>query len=95
MTTKIGFQCIAIHDQSRAAGYFTANAIYPLSERIEDNYQTVIADNGRGFALTPGNGRWVNAGEPFIEFRQVEIAVEDEPLVTAPDYIPEEELTNE
>lgn len=95
MTTKIGFQCIAIHDQSRATGFFTANSIYPLSERIGDDYQTVIADNGRGFALTPGNGRWVNAGEPFIEFRQVEIEVEEEPLMTAPDYIPEEEPTDE
>ena len=95
MKTEKAFQCIAIHDMSRSAGMFTANKIYPLSERIEDDYQTIVADNGRGFALVPGNGRWVNAGEPFIEFRQVEVEIEDEPLMTAPDVVTEEDADNE
>ena len=89
MTTKPGFQCIAIHDMARAEGIVSPNAIYPVFEAISDDYQIVITEDGRGFPIVPGNGRFVNAGEPFVEFRRVDIPVEDE--ITAPDEVSEDE----
>ncbi|QEG10405.1 hypothetical protein KMI8_66 [Klebsiella phage KMI8] len=89
--TKRGFKCIAIHDMARASGSISANTIYPVNEVISEDYQIITSDSGRGFALTPGNGRWVNAGEPFVEFVVVDIEVPEEAIPTAPDVVYEGE----
>lgn len=84
---KRGFKCIAIHDAARASGSISANTIYPVSEAISKDYQIITSDSGRSFALTPENGIWVNAGEPFVEFAAVDIEVPEEVIPTTPDAV--------
>lgn len=80
--TKPAFKCIAIHDYQRSAGVISANGVYPVTEYISDDYMIVIGDDGRGFPITPGNGRFVNAGEPFVEFVKVDLPAEEEAQMT-------------
>lgn len=73
------FTCSRIYDQYRAEGELTLEKVYPVTEHIRDDYMIIASDSGRGFSIVPtADGKYVNGGEPFVEFTRSDIEIEEE-----------------